>query len=180
MYQQCRMLVPVLHACRRAPPVRVQSARNLWEVMRPLDVRSVFRDMERQMENFERSFFRNNPLRIITPRAMPIEGKVDSNNSNYRVNIDVQGFKPEDIKISLKEGLLKIEAHMDKTAEDGSRFQQSIVREFTLPSNVEQSTVKSLLHEDGILSIEASLNKLDEPKDIPVQHIESEKPKSKM
>lgn len=110
---------------------------------------------------------------------MPIEGK-ETKQDSYRVNIDVQGFKPEDIKISLKEGILKIEAHMDKTAEDGSRFQQSIVREFTLPSNVEQSSVKSLLHEDGVLSIEASLNKQNEPKDIPIEHLEGDKLKSKM
>lgn len=179
MFQRSSAVLPLVRACRYLP-TQIQPARNLWEVMRPLDVRSVFRDMERQMENFERNFFRHNPLRVLAPRCMPIEGNEMCNETSYRLNIDVQGFKPEDIKISLKDRIVKIEAQMDRKAEDGSRFQQSIMREFTLPPNVEPKSLKSLLHDDGILSIEATLNKLNPPKDIPIQSIEEDSTKSKM
>lgn len=144
-----------------------------------MEVRNMMRDMDRRMEKFERDFFRS-PLSVITPRFIPVDRQGMAKDL-YRVNIDVQGFKPEDIKISLKDNVMKIEAQMDRTAEDGSRIQQSIIREFTVPENVDISTVKSLLHDGGILSIEAGLDngKQPQPQAIPIEKGDS-KPKSKI
>lgn len=166
------MLVPVLKSYGRlATPVTVQS-RNFWRA--PSDIRYLMKDLTREMDRMEKEFFRNVPLRILAPRFLPIEG-LEMKQDSYRVNIDVQGFKPEDIKMSLKDNVLKIEAKSDRKTEDGSRIQQAIVREFTLPEHVDPSTVKSLLHEDGILSIEAALTKQAQPKEIPIEQIEGEK-----
>lgn len=174
MFNRSRMLLPVVRSCQKLSSV---PARNFW---RPRDIGYLMKDFEREFDKMERDFFRNinMPLRVLAPRFMPIDG-LEMKQDSYRVNIDVRGFKPEDIKMSLKDGMLKIEAKSDRTAEDGSRVQQAIVREFTLPENVDASTIKSLLHENGVLSIEAALAKEAEPKEIPIEQIEGEKDERK-
>lgn len=129
------------------------NTRGVWGLNRPTDIQRIMRDMDRRMEAFEREFFKIPPFRYLQPQILPIEG-VDNNN-NFNVNIDVSGFRPEDIKISLKDGKLKIEAKMEKT-ENGSTIQQHLVREFTVPDNLDEKTIESFLHNNGVLTIEAA------------------------
>jgi HSP20 family molecular chaperone IbpA len=86
----------------------------------------------------------------------------------YRINVDVDGFKPEEITISLKENILTIQAKMERKAEDGSKFQQEFTRELSLPENVDPTSLKSFLGNDGVLNIEASYKPEVKPKEIPV------------
>jgi HSP20 family molecular chaperone IbpA len=139
--------------------------RNFWSLYRPSDMRSVFRDVERAVERFERDMIDHFPFR--RPRSIPIQGVVQRGDV-YRVNVDVDGFKPEEINISVKENALVIGAKMERKAEDGSKFQQEFTREMTLPEEVDLTTLKSFLSNDGVLSIEASYKSEAKPKEIPV------------
>jgi len=80
----------------------------------------------------------------------------------------MNGFKPEEITISLKENTLTVEGKMDRKMDDGSKFQQESTREMTLPDDVDVSSLKSFLGADGILSIEADYKSGRKPKEIPV------------
>ncbi|XP_063232261.1 heat shock protein beta-1-like [Bacillus rossius redtenbacheri] len=130
-------------------------------------MRSIITDVNRQMERLERDFINFSPLRCLMPRAIPIQGTGAAFDA-YRVNIDVQGYKPEEISISLKDGVLSVRAQMERSAEDGSKFYQEVKREFTLPDNIEQRSLKSFLSRDGVLCVEAPFKSEEKSKEIPV------------
>jgi HSP20 family molecular chaperone IbpA len=106
-------------------------------------------------------------------RSMPLEAVDDTGNS-YKINMDVSGFKPEDIKVSLKDRVLTIEAKMEQKSEDGSRLYQEVSKMYNLPDNVELENLKSLLTNDGVLAIEAPLTVRAEekPKELPINRAE--------
>jgi HSP20 family molecular chaperone IbpA len=118
-------------------------------------------------------FFRLSPLTHVMHRSMPVEA-IDNTCNSYKINIDVSGFKPEDIKVSLKDRVLTIDAKMEQKSEDGSRLYQEVSKTYTLPDNVELENLKSLLTNDGVLAIEAPLAIQDEmkPKEIPINRSE--------
>jgi len=127
----------------------------------------MLRDVDRTMEKFERDFIESFPFRRLTPQSIPIQGVVQRGDV-YRINVSMNGFKPEEITISLKENTLTVEGKMDRKMDDGSKFQQESTREMTLPDDVDVSSLKSFLGADGILSIEADYKSGRKPKEIPV------------
>jgi HSP20 family molecular chaperone IbpA len=80
----------------------------------------------------------------------------------------MEGFKPEEITISLKGNTLTVEGKMDRKMDDGSKYQQEITREMTLPDDVDETSLKSMFGADGFLSIEAAYKPDRKPKEIPV------------
>lgn len=58
--------------------------------------RSVFRDMERTINHLYQDLGRS--LNATLPRALPHASVVDDNKPMYRLNVDMYGFRPEDIK----------------------------------------------------------------------------------
>jgi len=137
------------------------------------------REMDREFSNLERRL--NSALR---QELQGVQGGNSSHNTSlslgvqpeivtegdakkYRLNIHMgNNFAPEDVKVSLKDGVVTIDAKKEKTSEDGnSRFYQEVTRKFTLPANLEMKEVKSSLSPDGVLKIEAPLPKkaLPEP-----------------
>jgi HSP20 family molecular chaperone IbpA len=123
--------------------------------------------MDKALERFERDMIDHFPFRRLFPRSIPIQGVVQRGDV-YRVNVDVDGFKPEEINISVKENILVIGAKMERKGEDGSKFQQEFTREVTLPEEVDVTSLKSFLGNDGVLSIEASYKPDAKSKEIPV------------
>lgn len=97
-------------------------------------------------------------------------------SSSFRVNMDVHGFNPEDIRISLKEGVLEIAGHRLKTAEDGGQFRQAFTRQQKLPENLNELSLKSYYHENGFLTVEGTLGGKGEVKsEIPVHQFTGER-----
>lgn len=119
------------------------------------------------MERFERDVIESFPFRRLTPQSIPIQGVVQRGDV-YRINVSMDGFKPEEITISLKENTITVEGKMDRKMDDGSRFQQECTREMTLPDDVDATSLKSFLGADGILSIEADYKPDRKAKEIPV------------
>ncbi|PNF32626.1 hypothetical protein B7P43_G17929, partial [Cryptotermes secundus] len=169
MFHHCKRLIPIVpwrgFLVNQQHPGPV--IRNFWSLYRPSDMRSVFRDMDKALERFERDVIDHFPFRRILPRSIPIQGIVQRGDV-YRVNVDVDGFKPEEINISMKDNILVIRARMERKGEDGSKFQQEFTREMTLPEEVDPTSLKSFLGNDGVLSIEASYKPEAKPKEIPV------------
>lgn len=153
----------MLHQQRHQVPVR----RNIWGWYRPSDFRTVLRDVDRTVEKFERDLLESFPFRRLTPQSIPIQGVVQRGDA-YRLNVSMDGFKPEEITITIKENTLTVEGKMDRKMDDGSRFQQECTREMTLPDDVDATSLKSFLGADGILSIEADYKSDRKSKEIPV------------
>ncbi|XP_059482619.1 heat shock protein hsp-16.2-like [Neocloeon triangulifer] len=165
MFRVVKSALPVVARAQFVP-----AQRTFWGLP-SRTVNRMIRDMDRQMDHFD-SFFRYSPLMQMLPRSMPLEAAETSGNT-YRINLDVSSFKPEDIKVSLKDRVLTIDAKMEKKSEDGSRFYQEMSRLYTLPESVEVSNLKSLLSNEGVLCIEAPISgEVEKPKEIPISRTE--------
>ena len=86
----------------------------------------------------------------------------------YTVNVPLGSqIHPNDIKITIKNHTLIVEAKKEKKSEDGSsstRLYQEVTRKITLPENIDINEIKSVF-DNGVLKIEAPLPKpaLPEP-----------------
>jgi HSP20 family molecular chaperone IbpA len=91
----------------------------------------------------------------------------------HRISLDMSGFKPEDVNVSLKNRQVIIDAKMEEKSDDGHhRMYQEVTRQYTLPENVQVEKLRSLLSDDGVLSIEAPIAAKDGhpgPIEIPIQ-----------
>jgi len=111
------------------------------------------------------------------PRMFPVDvttSPFDGNNGSYRVDVDLAGFKPEEINVNLDESgrVLTINARCDRRSSDGSRLVQEITKKISIPEAANISELKSFLHRDGVLAIEAPFKEVPkesmEPQQIPV------------
>jgi HSP20 family molecular chaperone IbpA len=100
----------------------------------------------------------------------------EGDTRKYQLSINMgANFNPEDVKVSMKDGVVSVHAKREKVSEDGnSRFYKEVTRRFTLPTTVDAKQLKSALTPDGVLKIEAPLpaEALPEPpkhKEIPVK-----------
>jgi len=95
---------------------------------------------------------------------------VKESDNRYEVNIDLPGFKKEDINARLEDGYLTIDATKDvdneESDKDGKyirreRYQGRCSRSFYVGNSVTQEDVKAKF-EDGILKLEIPKKQLDE------------------
>merc|ERR1711971_550918 len=78
----------------------------------------------------------------------------------YKIEIDVQNFKPEDLVIKTVGQTVQVEAkHEEKTSDGASFSSRNFSQSFTLPREVNPESVASSLSKDGKLTIEAPLPK---------------------
>lgn len=96
---------------------------------------------------------------------------VTIDDNTFKVVIDVQQFKPEEVSVKMVDRFLIVEAkHAEKQDEHGSISRQ-FVRKYLLPDRADVDQLKSTISSDGILTITAPL-KPKEPKDERVIKIE--------
>lgn len=138
------------------------------------DLNKALKELERTSRDIERQF-QNVGKNLGIPTASFPSRPIPINSDQYQITLDLAGFKPEDILVNLDGNILKINAKMNQTSEDGTQvIFQEICRTYTLPENVEVEKMASLLSHDGILSIEAPLKRSNvekatkEPKEIPI------------
>ncbi|XP_076328721.1 alpha-crystallin B chain-like [Tachypleus tridentatus] len=159
------------------------------------ELSSVIRNMERQVQEVDREVKRMfdeveraSPLRfprVLQPwwwsrrRNVPVETTGDEKRQ-YKLELDMSDFNPEDIKITVKDNLLTVYARQDVKKPDGSRFLREYNHEYTLPEEVNPESVRSVLNPNGTLIVEAPLPavELPQPKEIPVTKEHSQDSKS--
>lgn len=101
------------------------------------------------------SFFRRSPL------IEPFEAKLPTGERVHRLELDLEPllFKPENIKVTVKNSEVLISAKCEIKEDGGSSVKQS--REFSyqysLPAEADAEKVRSVLKEDGRLVIDAPL-----------------------
>ncbi|CAG7826551.1 unnamed protein product, partial [Allacma fusca] len=88
-------------------------------------------------------------------------GLVESTKTPGKYEVDIplsNGIGPEDLKVTLKDHMMTIEAKKESKSDDGTRKTYlEFKRQFTLPPNVNMAEVKSVLTAEGHLKIEAPL-----------------------
>lgn len=76
------------------------------------------------------------------------KSSVSEDGQSIKLELEMPGYKKEDIKISLKEDMLFISAKMERKGKS-----KSFTKTHILPKKVDQNSIKASL-EDGILSLE--------------------------
>ena len=128
-----------------------------------LFVPSIFgNDVDDWMDDFDRSFWndKKNPLYgKHTDRLMKTD--VRELETGYEVDVELPGFKKEEIKLSLEKGNLTISAQKglekDETDKKGKvirkeRFEGNLTRSFYVGENLEKEDITAK-YENGVLTL---------------------------
>lgn len=118
---------------------------------------------ENLFEDFFDDFARpiRKPVRYNTPATTTMKTDVKENENSYELDIDLPGYKKEDVRAELKNGYLTISAttkdENDEKDENGryirrERYYGSCSRSFYVGEEVGQEEIKAKF-EDGILKI---------------------------
>lgn len=155
--------------------------------MRYMDrhMRELDRDLNRVLGEIERvTAFPVPRVRLWndTKRGSPVGIEMDDDGTRrFQLRIDVSQFKPEEVKITIRDRLLTVYAKHIETKNNGSKFFQEYCREYTLPTEVRTEEVRSLFTPMGTLVIEAPLPAIQPyPKDteIPIHVLTGEDKKA--
>ena len=84
---------------------------------------------------------------------------------DFVVRVDVQHFKPEEIKVRLKDGYVVVEGRHEEREDEHGYISREFVRRFLVPSDVEMSAFQSSVSSDGVLTVWAEKKAGD---DLPV------------
>ncbi|XP_065281225.1 alpha-crystallin A chain-like [Dermacentor albipictus] len=105
------------------------------------------------------------------PRSLGEEGTCSPHDSKFIVNLDVRGYKREEISIKAVGDRVEVSAKHEEESEDGSNYvKREFTRRFTLPEGVKAETVTCALLSSGVLAIEAPKPEppSKKPKTIPI------------
>ena len=130
--------------------------------------------MDDWMRDMNREFFgRKNSLCGRGARDL-MKTDVLEQEDGYEVNVELPGFRKEDIKLSIEDGMLNVTAvrNLDSEEKDETsgrvirreRFAGSLSRSFYVGEEMTEEDIKARL-EDGILSIRVP--KKETPKQLP-------------
>ena len=118
---------------------------------------SIFRD-----DLFDEGFMDFPPMRGFNKENTLMKTDAKETETGYELTMDLPGFKKEDVKMQLKEGVLNIEAKTfssnDEKDKNGKysrreRFQGTCQRSFYVGKDVKQEDVKARF-DNGVLFID--------------------------
>ncbi|MCP9265201.1 Small heat shock protein [Dirofilaria immitis] len=88
-------------------------------------------------------------------RQFGIGWEIVNDAEKFAMEMDVSQFHPSDLKISLRHGQLTIEGHQKQQRDQHGFIERHFIRQFTLPNDVDETTLISHLKENGILKVSA-------------------------
>ncbi|XP_041975596.1 protein lethal(2)essential for life-like [Aricia agestis] len=100
--------------------------------------------------------------------------QIISDSEKYQINLKVRRFKPEELRVKVKNKYVIVEGKQTSTDEIQKLMANHFVQRFVLPAGTRQEEVTAVLSEKGILSIYAPKHELPPPppeRDVPIQVI---------
>ncbi|KAL4217612.1 Hsp20/alpha crystallin [Mactra antiquata] len=174
----CRIIVP---APRREAMFYDRPRSLFQDVFRPVDdgwfmvpYEEPIRRFDQEMDRFRRQMSSLHTQPFNMEHGSPFVTDSDGNRK-LSVKVDCSQFKPEELTLKTKDGVLTIHAKRVEEGSDGKLYRE-FVRQFTLPENVDPATLKSQMNQDGVLQIEAPVPPSGEnPKElvIPIEKVET-------
>ncbi|GAB6067423.1 Hsp20/alpha crystallin family protein [Methylothermus subterraneus] len=138
-----------------------------WSLIERLE-----RDMERSLESMRR-LFRPEEETAAAVWAPAVDIKEEANR--YVVQADLPGVKPEDIEVTLQNGVLTIKGERQTEAKEEKenyrrveRFYGSFFRRFTLPESVDEEKIEAN-YDKGVLTVSIPKKPEVQPKKISVK-----------
>lgn len=88
---------------------------------------------------------------------------ITADKNNFQLILDVQNFKPNEIKVKMIDRFVIVEAkHEKKEANDKKCNNMHFIKKYFVPEQVDIERIKSTLSSDGILMITAPIKKISE------------------
>merc|ERR1711990_1338651 len=82
--------------------------------------------------------------------------RVKEDENKLEVSLDTSQYRPDELSVSVSDGVLAVEGKHEEKAEDGSKMvARSFSRKYSLPASAEAGQVASNLSSDGVLVITA-------------------------
>ncbi|XP_040568279.1 uncharacterized protein [Lepeophtheirus salmonis] len=82
--------------------------------------------------------------------------RIKDEEDKFEISLDTHQYRPDELKVNIKDGVISIEAKHEEKSEDGCKFvSKQFMRKYTLPKNTKPETVNSNLSSDGVLVITA-------------------------
>ena len=102
--------------------------------------------------------------------------QVSNNQNEFRVNLDVSHFKPDDLTIKTSGNKVVIHGKHEEVQDEHGYIQREFKRTYILPNDIDPNTVKSTLSGDGILTLVAPKMAIEPPKErtIPIEQMDVE------
>jgi len=133
----------------------------------------VSREIDRMVNTFWGDFGRNGSGH---PSAWRPSVDVKENEDGYVVSADVPGLSREDVKVTLKDGVLTIEGgkqhESDEKADNGAHWTErhsgKFSRSFRVPDDVDADKVSAAC-KDGVLNVTLPKAEVAKPKEIEVK-----------
>lgn len=145
---------------------------------------SAFRELEEMNERLNRAFgnslYSKNGRSEFTResmRAVDWAPHVDvaETTEDYQIKVEVPGVNKDDVKVTVNNGILRVEGerHQEKE-ENGKKYHRiersygSFLRTFTLPENIDETLVRAE-YKDGVLNVRIPKTERAKPKSIDVK-----------
>merc|ERR1712209_297680 len=82
--------------------------------------------------------------------------RVKEDESKLEVSLDTSQYRPDELKVSVSDGVLVVEGKHEEKAEDGSKMvSRMFSRKYSLPPTAQADQVASNLSSDGVLVVTA-------------------------
>merc|ERR1712024_9804 len=82
--------------------------------------------------------------------------RVKEDERKLEVSLDTSQYRPDELKVSVSDGVLLVEGKHEEKAEDGSKMvSRMFSRKYSLPPNAQADQVASNLSSDGVLVVTA-------------------------
>ena len=128
---------------------------------------------DRLMTNWLDDFF-GKPISAMNRMANPMRTDIVEKDGNYFMTIDMPGFKKEDIKAELKDGILTVSAGNDEVKEEkdetgkviySERHTGKYSRSYGVGKHLTEADIKAS-YDNGVLTLEfpTEASKPEEPK----------------
>lgn len=92
-------------------------------------------------------------------RFSPVEesglSHVINDKDSFKVNLDVQQFKPEELSVKVVDRFLVVEGKHEERSDEHGFISRQFIRKYNLPDNVDENSISSTLSSDGVLQLTA-------------------------
>lgn len=80
---------------------------------------------------------------------------VINDKDSFKVNLDVQQFKPEELGVKVVDRFLVVEGKHEERGDEHGYISRQFIRRYRLPDDVDENAISSTLSSDGVLQLTA-------------------------
>ncbi|XP_010898332.1 heat shock protein beta-1 [Esox lucius] len=85
--------------------------------------------------------------------------EIKQTQESWKVTLDVKHFSPEELVVKTKDGVVEITGKHEERKDEHGFVSRCFTRKYTLPPTAENEKVTSTLSPDGVLTVEAPMNR---------------------